>query len=106
MGTTILMVPGPPKEVDDPGAVPYPEGPLWDRLGHELVYGREPAEVAEEYGVDPAEVSRLGEMFWESYSRAVWLAEAFEYSLLEELVGLPNRSLFERLQDERRNRAE
>ena len=40
----------PVRELPDPHAIPFPDGPLWDRLGHELVYGREPEDVAREYG--------------------------------------------------------
>jgi len=104
VGTTILMKQGPRTEVDDPGAVPYPEGPVWDRIGLELVCGCEPAEIAEEYGEDPAEVRRLSELFWGGYSRARWLTEADEYGILGRLVALPNDELYETLLVERRRR--
>ena len=104
MGTTILTKPGRRTEVADPHAVPYPSGPVWDRLGHELVYGREPETVAREYDEDPGEVERLSALFWDGYGRSVWLAEAEEHGLLDELVRLPNDELFARLEEERPTR--
>lgn len=105
METTTLMKEGPPTEIPDPHAVPYPEGPVWDRLGHELVYGREPEEVAKEYGEGAREVERLSRLFWDGFDRSVWLAEAEEYGLLDErLVMLESDELHARLEDERRRR--
>ena len=104
MDTTTLMKEGPRTEVLDPHAVPFPGGPVWDRLGHELVYGREPEEVATEYGEDAREVERLSGLFWDGYGRSMWLAEAEEYGLLAELVVLPNDELYARLLTERRRR--
>jgi hypothetical protein len=104
MATTTLMREGPLTEVPDPHAVPFPRGHLWDRLGHELVYGREPGTVAREYGEDAREVERLSRLFWDGFERSVWLAEAEEYGLLEELVQLANGELYARLLDERRRR--
>ncbi len=103
MDTTTLMKEGPRTEIPDPHAVPYPEGPVWDRLGHELVYGRGPEEVAKEYGEDVREVERLSRLFWDGFERSVWLAEAEEYGLLDErLVTLANDELHAGLEDERR----
>jgi hypothetical protein len=104
MGTGILLKDGPRTEVRDPHAIPFPEGPIWDRLGHELVFGNEPKEVAREYAEPPEEVERLSNLFWDGYSRAMWLAEAKEYGLLEELVELDNLRLYARLLEERTRR--
>ncbi len=105
MGTTTLMKEGPRAEVLDPHAVPYPEGSVWDRLGHELVYGRAPEEVAKEYGEDAREVERLSRLFWDGFDRSVLLAEAEECGLLDErLVMLDSDELHARLEDERRLR--
>ncbi len=104
MGTTTLMKAGPRTDVPDPHAVPFPNGPVWDRLGHELIFGRDPEEVAGEYGEDVREVRRLSGLFWDGYGRSEWLAEAEEYGLLDELVKLPNEALYERLLAERRRR--
>ncbi len=88
-------------EVVDPNAVPYPTGPLWEWLGHELVYGNEPAEVAAEHGADAQELARLSDLFWRSYSRSAWLSEAQEYGLLGEALRLNNDALQARLAAER-----
>lgn len=97
MGTVILLKAGPRKEVCDPHAIPFPEGQIWERLGHELVFGNEPEDVAREYGEPPEEVTRLSSLFWDGYDRARWLAEAGEYGLLTELVELGNDRLYARL---------
>ena len=104
MDTTTLMGAGPRKDVPDPYAVPYPSGPLWDELGHELVYGRDPETVAREYGRDPAEVQQLSCLFWRGFSRSAWLAEAEGYGLLDDLKLLPNKELHARLEKERARR--
>ena len=90
--------------IEDPHAFPYPEGPLWDRLGHELVYGRSPGEVAAEYGEPDEAVRALSAAFWGGYYRSCLLGEAEEYGLLEELALLPNRELRDRLVLERSSR--
>jgi hypothetical protein len=104
MGTTILLKAGPRQEVCDPHAIPFPEGPIWERLGHELVFGNEPEAVARQYGEPPEEVTRLSDLFWDGYDRARWLAEAREYGLLAQLVELDNDRLYARLLKERRRR--
>ncbi len=104
--TTILLRGGPMTEVPDPHAVPFPQGELWDELGHELACGREPEAVAREYGEDPGEVEHLSRLFWDGYSRSAWLAEAEEYGLLEELLTLVSDELYPRLLQERRSRGE
>lgn len=101
MDTTILMNEGPSTRVPDPHAVPYPEGPIWDRLGHELVYGREPGIVAAEYGEDDGEVECLFRLFWDGYDRSMLLTEAEEHGLLRELVSLPSDRIHARLLRER-----
>ena len=83
--------------IDDPHAFPYPEGPLWDRLGHELVYGRSPGEVAAEYGEPEEAVRALSAAFWGEYYRSCLLGEAEEYGLPEELALLPTCALRDRL---------
>ena len=88
----------------DPHAVPYPEGPVWDRLGHELVWGRSPGEVAAEYGEPEEAVRALSDAFWGGYYRSCLLEEAEGYGLLEELALLPNRELAGRLAFERSSR--
>lgn len=90
--------------IEDPHAFPYPEGPVWDRLGHELVYGRSPGEVAAEYGEPEEAVRALSDTFWGGYYRSCLLGEAEEYGLLEELALLPNRDLRDRLVLERSSR--
>ena len=97
MGTTILLKAGPRREVCDPHAIPYPAGLIWERLGHELVFGNEPEAVARHGGEPPEEVTRLSDLFWDGYDRARWLAEAREYGLLEQLVELHNDRLYARL---------
>jgi hypothetical protein len=104
MGTTALMSAGPRMEVRDPHAFPYPEGTIWDRLGHELIAGNEPEDFARRYGEPLEEVERLSDLFWNGYGRACWLAEAREYGLLEELVELDNDRLYARLLKERVHR--
>ncbi|MBA3491096.1 MAG: hypothetical protein H0T55_03335 [Rubrobacteraceae bacterium] len=104
MITTLILGDGAQTEVRDPHAIPFPEGPLWDRLGHELVFGNDPEDVARGYAESPEEVARLSDLFWEGYGRARWLAEAREYGLLEELVELGNEELYARLLQERTRR--
>ena len=101
MTTTLLFGEGPVRELPDPHAIPFPDGPLWDRLGHELIYGREPEDVAREYGEPVQEVERLSDLFWDGYGRSRWLAEAAEYGLLDELVALRGGELYARLLKER-----
>ena len=88
-------------DVIDPNAVPYPTGPLWERLGHELVYGNEPAEVAAKHGADAQELARLSDLFWRSFSRMAWLSEANELGFLGEALRLNNDALQARLAAER-----
>lgn len=96
---------GPSTRVADPHAVPFPEGPLWDRLGHELVYGRDPVQVAYEYGESVGAVKELDDLFWDGYSRSRWLEEAEEYGILQEAIGLDNEALIARLEEERTREA-
>ncbi len=70
-------------------------------MGHELVYGNEPAEVAAEHGADAQELTRLSELFWQSFSRSAWLSEANELGFLGEALRLNNDALQARLAVER-----
>ena len=105
MDTTILLKEGPRQEVSDPHALGFPEGPLWDLLGHEIVFGREPEAVAAEYDAPMPEVLRLDRLFWSGYDRACMLAEAREWGLdLNDLVRLDNDALRKRLVREEQSR--
>lgn len=105
MDSTTMMNEGRLARVPDPYAAPFPEGPIWDRLGHELVYGRDPVRVAYEYGESVEAVKELDDLFWGGYSRSCWLAEAEEYGILQEAVRLDNDALIARLEEERTEEA-
>lgn len=103
MATTKLMKEGTLMHVSDPNAIPFPEGPLWDRLGLELVCGEDPEEVARAYGEPVEALKELSDLFWDGYSRSRWLEEAIEEHGLcsEEAVRLDNDALISRLREER-----
>jgi hypothetical protein len=103
MATTKLMKEETLTHVSDPNAIPFPEGPLWDRLGFELICGEDPEEVARVYGEPVETLKELNDLFWNGYSRSCWLDEAIDEHGLspEEAVRLDNNALISLLREKR-----